>query len=207
MARSTMSAVFSLGGRGCRASQRCCLSFGAPNLAMTVETLTVLILRVSTFDTFPPTRPAVSSRLVRARERSSDCRRDRYLHWRTTLVATTEIQEAAGVLAEFRPEPGAWAKHRQRHPGRFWSVRHTRRNRGLLATAALGVRGLLRFAATRRQSHVPDAVAPRILHYSTLQEPQPAWWPLAAGWSPQQHVCTLRNRIRQLHRAQQVLIL
>ena len=130
-ARSTMSAVLSLGAVGYGVATMF-LSFGAPDLAMTqfsVETLTVLIY-VLVFRHFRGLGP-LSSRLVRARD-GLIAVGDRYLHWRTARVRRDDRDgpETAGVLRRVWTDPGAWAKHRQRHPGRFPGVRYTRRNHG-----------------------------------------------------------------------------
>ena len=82
VARSTMSAVLSLGAVGYGVAMMF-LSFGAPDLAMTqfsVETLTVLIY-VLVFRHFRGLGDAVAA--ARSRPRRTDCHRDRHLHRRT----------------------------------------------------------------------------------------------------------------------------
>ena len=160
-AQSTMSAVLSLGAVGYGVATMF-LSFGAPDLAMTqfsVETLTVLIY-VLVFRHFRALGP-LSSRLVRARDGLIAVGTGIFIGGLLVSVATTETpRRLQEYFAEFGPTLG--------HGRNIVNVIlvdfrafDTLGEITVLATAALGVRGLLRFAATRRQDqYVRVATSP-----------------------------------------------
>ena len=211
-ARSTMSAVLSLGAVGYGVATMF-LSFGAPDLAMTqfsVETLTVLIY-VLVFRHFRGLGP-LSSRLVRARDGLIAVGIGIFIGGLLLSVATTETpRRLQELLRRVRTDPGARAQHRQRHPGRFPSVRHTRRNHGpgncgTWRSWAAAIRsnpstGPIRPA--RDITNLPDggaaadAVAPRVLRVPAAPRPQPAWWRLCRWFGRGSGVRTLRNRLRR----------
>ena len=145
-AQSTMSAVLSLGAVGYGVATMF-LSFGAPDLAMTqfsVETLTVLIY-VLVFRHFRGLGP-LSSRLVRARDGLIAVGTGIFIGGLLVSVATTETpRRLREYFAEFGPTLG--------HGRNIVNVIlvdfrafDTLGEITVLATAALGVRGLLRFA-------------------------------------------------------------
>jgi len=160
-AQSTMSAVLSLGAVGYGVATMF-LSFGAPDLAMTqfsVETLTVLIY-VLVFRHFRALGP-LSSRLVRARDGLIAVGTGIFIGGLLVSVATTETpRRLQEYFAEFGPTLG--------HGRNIVNVIlvdfrafDTLGEITVLATAALGVRGLLRFAVTRRQDqYVRVATSP-----------------------------------------------
>ena len=153
-ARSTISAVLSLGAVGYGVAMMF-LSFGAPDLAMTqfsVETLTVLIY-VLVFRHFRGLGP-LSPRLVRARDGLIAIAIGMFIGGLLLSVATTETApRLREYFAEFGPTLG--------HGRNIVNVIlvdfrgfDTLGEITVLATAALGVRGLLRFADGRR-GHEP----------------------------------------------------
>lgn len=156
-ARSTMSAVLSLGAVGYGVALMF-LTFGAPDLAMTqfsVETLTVLIY-VLVFRHFHNLGP-LSPRTVRARDALIAVGIGTFIGGLVLSVATTETgPRLRQYFVEFGPTLG--------HGRNIVNVIlvdfrafDTLGEITVLATAALGVRGLLRFAATGR---VRDGVGP-----------------------------------------------
>ena len=158
LARSTMSAVLSLGAVGYGIAM-IFLSFGAPDIAMTqfsVETLTVLIY-VLVFRHFPGLGP-LSPGLVRARDGLIAIGIGIFISGLLVSVATTETgPRLREYFAEFGPTLG-----RGRNIVNVILVDFrafdTLGEITVLATAALGVRGLLRFAAGDRDSH--ESVTP-----------------------------------------------
>ena len=162
MAQSTMSAVLSLGAVGYGVAVMF-LSFGAPDLAMTqfsVETLTVLIY-VLVFRHFR-TLGALSSPLVRGRDALIAAAIGTLIGGLVLSVATTETApRLRHYFAEFGPTLG--------HGRNIVNVIlvdfrafDTLGEITVLATAAIGVRGLLRFAATagHRQGFVGPVASP-----------------------------------------------
>jgi multicomponent Na+:H+ antiporter subunit A len=149
-ARSTMSAVLSLGAVGYGVAM-IFLTFGAPDLAMTqfsVETLTVLIY-VLVFRHFRNLGP-LSPRLVRARDALIAIGIGTFIGGLVLSVATTETgPRLRQFFAEFGPTLG--------HGRNIVNVIlvdfrafDTLGEITVLATAAIGVHGLLRFAAIER---------------------------------------------------------
>jgi multicomponent Na+:H+ antiporter subunit A len=150
-ARSAMSAVLSLGAVGYGVATMF-LSFGAPDLAMTqfsVETLTVLIY-VLVFRHFRGFGP-LSSRLVRARDGLIAIGIGIFIAGLLVPVATTETPRQ---LQEYFATLGPTLGHGRNIVNVIlvdFRAFDTLGEITVLATAAIGVRGLLRFAATRRQ--------------------------------------------------------
>ncbi len=154
-ARSTMSAVLALGAVGYGVAMMF-LSFGAPDLAMTqfsVETLTVLIyvLVFRHFRKFGPLSPP----LVRARDGLIAIGVGVFIGGLLLSVATAATAPHLNqYFAQFGPTLG--------HGRNIVNVIlvdfrafDTLGEITVLATAALGVRGLLRFAAEGRGGHEP----------------------------------------------------
>ena len=155
VARSTMAAVLALGAVGYCVAMTF-LGFGAPDLAMTqfsVETLTVLIY-VLVFRHFR-TLGELSPRLVRARDGVIAIGIGIFITGLLLSVATTETApRLRQYFAEFGPTLG--------HGRNIVNVIlvdfrafDTLGEITVLATAAIGVRGLLRFAADGRVRHEP----------------------------------------------------
>ena len=155
LARSTMSAVLALGAVGYGVAMTF-LTFGAPDLAMTqfsVETLTVVIY-VLVFRHFR-TLGELSPRLVRARDGLIAIGIGIFISGLLLSVATTETApRLREYFAEFGPTLG--------HGRNIVNVIlvdfrgfDTLGEITVLATAAIGVRGLLRFAADGRLGHEP----------------------------------------------------
>jgi multicomponent Na+:H+ antiporter subunit A len=149
-ARSTMPAVLALGAVGYGVALMF-LSFGAPDLAMTqfsVETLTVLIY-VLVFRHFSGLGP-LSPPLVRARDALIAAAIGTFIGGLVLSIATTETgPRLRQYFAEFGPTLG--------HGRNIVNVIlvdfrgfDTLGEITVLATAAIGVRGLLRFAAAGR---------------------------------------------------------
>jgi multicomponent Na+:H+ antiporter subunit A len=157
-ARSTMSAVLALGTVGYGVATMF-LSFGAPDLAMTqfsVETLTVLIYVL----VFRHVRGlgALSPRLVRARDALIAIGIGGFIGGLLVSVATTDT---APRLREYFAEFGPTLGHGRNIVNVIlvdFRAFDTLGEITVLATAALGVRGLLRFAADGRHGH--EAVRP-----------------------------------------------
>jgi multicomponent Na+:H+ antiporter subunit A len=153
LAQSTMSAVLSLGAVGYGVATMF-LSFGAPDLAMTqfsVETLTVLIY-VLVFRHFRGLGP-LSPRLVRARDGLVAIGMGLFIGGLLVSIATTET---APKLREYFAEFGPTLGHGRNIVNvilvdfrRFDTLGEIT----VLATAALGVRGMLRFSAGGRVAH------------------------------------------------------
>ena len=133
------------------------LSFGAPDLAMTqfsVETLTVLIY-VLVFRHFRGLG-ALSPRLVRARD-ATDCRRDRYSS-SADCSCRSRRQRRRRDCREYFAEFGPTLGHGRNIVNVIlvdFRAFDTLGEITVLATAAIGVRGLLRFAADGRLDHEP----------------------------------------------------
>ena len=152
VARSTMSAVLSLGTVGYGVAM-IFLSFGAPDLAMTqfsVETLTVLIY-VLVFRHFRELGP-LSPRLVRVRDALIATGVGTFIGGLVLSIATTETApRLREYFAEFGPTLG-----RGRNIVNVILVDFrafdTLGEITVLATAAIGVRGLVRFAASDRRN-------------------------------------------------------
>ena len=153
VARSTMSAVLALGAAGYGVALMF-LSFGAPDLAMTqfsVETLTVLIY-VLVFRHFRGFG-SLSPRIVRARDALIAIGSGTLIGGLVLLVATTETApRLREYFAEFGPTLG--------HGRNIVNVIlvdfrgfDTLGEITVLATAAIGVRGLLRFGANGQHDH------------------------------------------------------
>jgi multicomponent Na+:H+ antiporter subunit A len=153
LARSTMSAVLSLGAVGYGVATMF-LTFGAPDLAMTqfsVETLTVLIY-VLVFRHFRGLGE-LSPRLIRVRDALIAAGVGTLIGGLVLSVATTETgPRLRQYFAEFGPTLG--------HGRNIVNVIlvdfrafDTLGEITVLATAAIGVRGLLRFAAAARAEH------------------------------------------------------
>jgi multicomponent Na+:H+ antiporter subunit A len=147
LARSTMSAVLALGAVGYGVAM-IFLSFGAPDLAMTqfsVETLTALIY-VLVFRHFRGLGP-LSSRLVRARDALIAIGSGLLITGVLLSVATTET---APRLREYFAEFGPTLGHGRNIVNVIlvdFRAFDTLGEITVLATAALGVHGLLRFAS------------------------------------------------------------
>jgi multicomponent Na+:H+ antiporter subunit A len=160
-ARSTMSAVLALGAVGYGVAMMF-LTFGAPDLAMTqfsVETLTVLIY-VLVFRHFRNLGP-LSPRHVRARDALIAVGIGTFIGGLVLSVATTETgPRLRQYFAEFGPTLG--------HGRNIVNVIlvdfrafDTLGEITVLATAAIGVRGLMRFAASdQSQSAVGPVASP-----------------------------------------------
>jgi multicomponent Na+:H+ antiporter subunit A len=152
LARSTMSAVLSLGAVGYGVATMF-LSFGAPDLAMTqfsVETLTVLIY-VLVFRHFRGLGE-LSPRLVRARDGLIATAIGIFIGGLLVSIATTAT---APHLREYFAEFGPTLGHGRNIVNVIlvdFRAFDTLGEITVLATAALGVRGLLRFA-DRRDGH------------------------------------------------------
>jgi multicomponent Na+:H+ antiporter subunit A len=155
VARSTMSAVLALGAVGYGVAVMF-LSFGAPDLAMTqfsVETLTVLIY-VLVFRHFRGLGD-LSPRLVRARDALIAVASGIFIGGLLLSVATTET---APRLREYFVEFGPTLAHGRNIVNVIlvdFRAFDTLGEITVLATAAIGVRGLLRFAAHGRLGHEP----------------------------------------------------
>jgi multicomponent Na+:H+ antiporter subunit A len=153
-ARSTMSAVLSLGAVGYGVAMMF-LSFGAPDLAMTqfsVETLTVLIY-VLVFQHFRGLGP-LSPRLVRIRDGAIAIGIGLFIGALLVSIATTDT---APRLKEYFAEFGPTLGHGRNIVNVIlvdFRAFDTLGEITVLASAALGVRGLLRLA-TDRPGHVP----------------------------------------------------
>jgi multicomponent Na+:H+ antiporter subunit A len=147
LARTTMGAVLSLGAVGYGVAT-IFLSFGAPDLAMTqfsVETLTVLIY-VLVFRHFRALGP-VSSRLVRVRDGVVATAIGLFIGGLVLSVATTET---APGLREYFAAFGPTLGHGRNIVNVIlvdFRAFDTLGEITVLATAAIGVRGLLRFGA------------------------------------------------------------
>jgi multicomponent Na+:H+ antiporter subunit A len=155
VAKSTMSAVLALGAVGYGVATMF-LSFGAPDLAMTqfsVETLTVLIY-VLVFRHFRGLG-ALSPRLVRARDALIAAGIGTFIGGLLLSVATTET---APRLREYFAEFGLTLGHGRNIVNVIlvdFRGFDTLGEITVLATAALGVRGLLGFGADGRSDHEP----------------------------------------------------
>jgi multicomponent Na+:H+ antiporter subunit A len=155
LARSTMSAVLALGAVGYGVATMF-LSFGAPDLAMTqfsVETLTVLIY-VLVFRHFRELGP-LSSGLVRVRDGVIAGGSGLLIGGLLISIATTET---APKLKEYFAEAGPILGHGRNIVNVIlvdFRAFDTLGEITVLATAAIGVRGLLRFAADGRAHHEP----------------------------------------------------
>ena len=155
VARSTMSAVLALGAVGYGVAMTF-LGFGAPDLAMTqfsVETLTVLIY-VLVFRHFR-TLGELSPRLVRVRDGLVAVGTGIFISGLLLLVATTET---APRLKEYFAEFGPTLGHGRNIVNVIlvdFRAFDTLGEITVLASAAIGVRGLLRFAAVGRVDHEP----------------------------------------------------
>jgi multicomponent Na+:H+ antiporter subunit A len=152
-AQSTMSAVLALGAVGYGVAT-IFVSFGAPDLAMTqfsVETLTVLIY-VLVFRHFR-VLGSLSPRLVRARDGLIAIGIGVFIGGLLVSVATTDT---APRLREYFAEFGPTLGHGRNIVNVIlvdFRAFDTLGEITVLATAALGVRGLLRFAADGRHGH------------------------------------------------------
>jgi multicomponent Na+:H+ antiporter subunit A len=155
VARSTMAAVLSLGAVGYGVAMTF-LGFGAPDLAMTqfsVETLTVLIY-VLVFRHFR-TLGELSPRLVRARDGVIAVGIGIFI---TALLLSVATTETAPALREYFAELGPTLGHGRNIVNVIlvdFRAFDTLGEITVLATAAIGVRGLLRFAADGRLDHEP----------------------------------------------------
>ena len=155
LARSAMSAVLSLGAVGYGVATMF-LAFGAPDLAMTqfsVETLTVLIY-VLVFRHFRELGP-LSPRLVRARDGLIAIGIGIFIGGLLVSIATTET---APGLREYFAESGPTLGHGRNIVNVIlvdFRAFDTLGEIAVLATAALGVRGLLRFGADGRLRQEP----------------------------------------------------
>ena len=153
LARSPMSAVLALGAVGYGVAMTF-LGFGAPDLAMTqfsVETLTVLIY-VLVFRHFPGLGP-LSPPLVRARDGLVAIGIGIFIAALLVSIATTET---APRLREYFTEFGPTLGHGRNIVNVIlvdFRAFDTLGEITVLATAAIGVRGLLRFAAEGRHGH------------------------------------------------------
>ena len=161
-ARSTMAAVLALGAVGYGVAMMF-LSFGAPDLAMTqfsVETLTVLIY-VLVFRHFRGLGP-LSPRLVRARDGVIAVGIGIFIAGLLVSVATTET---APQLREYFAEFGPTLGHGRNIVNVIlvdFRAFDTLAEITVLATAAIGVHGLLRFAVdgTKDDESVRLATSP-----------------------------------------------
>jgi multicomponent Na+:H+ antiporter subunit A len=155
LAQSTMSAVLALGAVGYGVAMMF-LSFGAPDLAMTqfsVETLTALIY-VLVFRRFRGLG-ALSPPLVRARDGVIAIGVGIFISGLLVTIATTET---APALREYFAEFGPTLGHGRNIVNVIlvdFRAFDTLGEITVLATAAVGVRGLLRFAADGRTRHEP----------------------------------------------------
>ena len=155
--RSTMSAVLSLGAVGYGVAMMF-LSFGAPDLAMTqfsVETLTVLIY-VLVFRHFRRLGE-LSPRLVRARDALIAVGSGAFIGGLLLSVATSET---APRLKEYFAEFGPTLGHGRNIVNVIlvdFRAFDTLGEITVLATAAIGVRGLLRLAGNGHRDHEPVA--------------------------------------------------
>jgi multicomponent Na+:H+ antiporter subunit A len=155
LARSTMLAVLSLGAVGYGVATMF-LSFGAPDLAMTqfsVETLTVLIY-VLVFRHFRELG-ALSPRLVRARDALIAAGIGIFIGGLLLSVATSDT---APQLREYFAEFGPTLGHGRNIVNVIlvdFRAFDTFGEITVLATAAIGVRGLLRLAAYAGPEHDP----------------------------------------------------
>ena len=153
LARSTMSAVLSLGAVGYGVAMMF-LSFGAPDLAMTqfsVETLTVLIY-VLVFRHLRGLGP-LSPPFVRARDGVVALGIGIFIGGLLVSIATTETPPG---LKEYFAEFGPTLAHGRNIVNVIlvdFRAFDTLGEITVLATAALGVRALLRFAAEGRDGH------------------------------------------------------
>ena len=157
VAQSTMAAVLSLGAVGYGVATMF-LSFGAPDLAMTqlsVETLTVLIY-VLVFRHFRGLG-TLSPRLVRARDAVVAIGIGLFIGALLLTVATTDT---APQLRQYFAELGPTLGHGRNIVNVIlvdFRAFDTLGEITVLATAAIGVRALLRFGADGRADHVPVA--------------------------------------------------
>jgi multicomponent Na+:H+ antiporter subunit A len=155
LAQSTMAAVLSLGSVGYGVAMMF-LSFGAPDLAMTqfsVETLTVLIY-VLVFRRFREFG-ALSPRLVRARDGLIAAGIGLFIGGLLVSIATTET---APALREYFARFGPTLGHGRNIVNVIlvdFRAFDTLGEITVLATAAIGVRGLLRLGADGRSHHEP----------------------------------------------------
>jgi multicomponent Na+:H+ antiporter subunit A len=155
VARSTMVAVLALGAVGYGVAMTY-LSFGAPDLAMTqfsVETLTVVIY-VLVFRHFR-TLGDLSSRPVRARDAVIAIGSGTFIGGLLLSVATAET---APRLREYFAEFGPTLGHGRNIVNVIlvdFRAFDTLAEITVLATAAIGVRAMLRFAADSRVDHAP----------------------------------------------------
>ena len=155
VARSTMAAVLSLGVVGYGVALTF-LGFGAPDLAMTqfsVETLTVLIyvLVFRHFRTFGELSP----RFVRARDGLIALGIGAFI---TGLLLSIATAETAPQLREYFAGFGPTLGHGRNIVNVIlvdFRAFDTLGEITVLATAAIGVRGLLRFGADGRLNHEP----------------------------------------------------
>jgi multicomponent Na+:H+ antiporter subunit A len=158
VARSTMAAVLSLGAVGYGVAMMF-LGFGAPDLAMTqfsVETLTVLIY-VLVFRHFRRLGE-LSPRVVRARDGLIAAAIGIFIGGLLLSVATIET---APLLKSYFAEFGPTLGHGRNIVNVIlvdFRAFDTLGEITVLATAAIGVRGLLRLAADGRNHH--DSVRP-----------------------------------------------
>ncbi len=158
VARSTMSAVLSLGAVGYGVAMTF-LGFGAPDLAMTqfsVETLTVIIY-VLVFRHFPDLG-TLSPRLVRVRDGLIAVAIGLFIGGLVLSVSTTET---APRLKEFFAEFGPTLGHGRNIVNVIlvdFRAFDTLAEITVLATAAIGVRALLQIAVDQRDS--PAVAAP-----------------------------------------------
>jgi multicomponent Na+:H+ antiporter subunit A len=157
MAKSTMAAVLALGSVGYGVATTFLL-FGAPDLAMTqfsVETLTVLIY-VLVFRHFP-SLGALSPRLVRLRDTCIAIGSGTLI---AALVAAVSAAETPPRLREFFAEAGVLLGHGRNIVNVIlvdFRAFDTLGEITVLATAAIGVRALLRLAG----SDQPEGTAER----------------------------------------------
>jgi multicomponent Na+:H+ antiporter subunit A len=159
-ARSTMSAVLSLGAVGYGVAM-VFLSFGAPDLAMTqfsVETLTVLIY-VLVFRHFPELGP-LSPPLARARDALIAAAIGVFI---TGLVLSVATSETAPRLRQYFADFGPTLGHGRNIVNVIlvdFRAFDTLGEITVLATAAIGVRGLLRLASNDRVDPELEPVGP-----------------------------------------------
>ena len=155
LARSTMSAVLSLGAVGYGVALMF-VSFGAPDLAMTqfsVETLTVLIY-VLVFRHFRGLGE-LSPRIVRVRDGLIAIGTGVFIGG---LLVSMAMTETAAGLREYFARSGPTLGHGRNIVNVIlvdFRAFDTLGEIAVLATAALGVRGLLRLAADGRPRHEP----------------------------------------------------